>query len=182
MTILPGRPDANTGPEAFRFHKLAQSFLADLGFKLINDPSVIISPYQQTQATYHSPSGLYIYTGFEPADSNGACITFGRRWSAGKFGYVLSNNYSLFAAEQGVELPTSYTLGYGNEIDNTIRQVFSDVERTLPGMLRNIELSTLQTLEELPGGAVDWATRLFGQPYKDQVEISKFDQNLLCKD
>ncbi len=94
----------------------------------------------------------------------------------------LACNYSQYATKQCVEVLTSYTLGYGNEIENTIRQVLNDIERTLPGILKNIDLGTLQTLEKAPGGAINWATRLFGRDYKKQVEISKFDQNLLYRD
>ncbi|WOX06278.1 hypothetical protein [Microbulbifer pacificus] len=178
MTVEIGN-NFTRGTEAFRFHARAKLFLEGFGFQLVSDPSAISSPYQQTRAIYSSRSGLFIGIWFEPADSNSACINFGRRWSADKVGFALSNFYSKFVAKYDFDLPELYQLGYGDQIDKTILQVSDDIERTLVPVLEEIDLDTLVKLEEAPGGAQEWARGWFGTYLGDHVEISKFDANFL---
>lgn len=159
--------------EAYRFHQLAGSFLSELGFKLLDDPSLILNTYQTTAATYRSNSGFFLRIGFDPLDSNSASVTCGRQWRASTGWSALSNNYAAVAKRFGIDVPTYYRLGYGDEIPKTMENILGDLRATLPLILRRTSLEDLIAVENEEFGARRIAGAYAGQDNKD-IEVSDY--------
>ena len=159
---------------ALRFHHRALSFLSGLSFELIDDPSLIRNPYGVTWARYKSAQQFFLHVGFDLIDGNYAQISCGREWRKGPDWARLSNNLSSLAARFGFDLPRTYPLGYGPDIDRTIDRMLVELERVLPPVLREVTLEDLLAIESEEFGAQQIATRRYGSGYLDYVQPSEF--------
>lgn len=187
MSLASGRPAQggcmikkassfhSTGREASRFHQVALPFFHELGFSLVDDPNLILSPYQQTRVTYKNRRGIFVACWFEPADGNFARVEVGRQWKIKESGlFRLSNDFYLLAAHHGIQLPRSYRLGVGNEVPKALEKMFGDLESTLPTLVEKVRLSDLEKIEEEKFGALVWAKTKFGAEYQAVISISEF--------
>jgi hypothetical protein len=163
--------------EASVFHGLAGSFLAEFGFALVNDPSRIFSHYRASAAVYQSGRGVFLSAEFEAGDSNTAGFSCGRRWSAEQQLLFLSNQYSALAKRFGLETPLFYTLGYGEQIELTMKTMLADLRRTLPTVLQRVSMEDLLAVERDEFGAETKARMRFGAEYMQHVEISALITN-----
>jgi hypothetical protein len=161
---------------------LAGSFLSELGFKLVDDPSLIQNPYQMTAATYKSNSGFFLCVGFDPLDSNSASVTCGRQWRVSTGWSVLSNRYAAVAKRLGIYVPIHYSLGYGDEIPRTMERILDDLRRTLPVVKRRTTLEDLIAVESEAFGARKKAARYFGPDNLGNVEVSDYKRVIAHRD
>lgn len=160
--------------EASVFNELALPFLVRQGFMLLDDPSVIKSPYQATSVIYKSDGGLFLTVGFEPADGNNAIVSIGRRWLVKDRFFALSNIYSVLAKHLNIELPLVYKLGYGKEVSKTISLILDDLTTTLPLIIDRVTERDLIFVENERFGARQKAIMQFGTGYADHVKVSQF--------
>jgi hypothetical protein len=153
---------------------LAGSFLSELGFTLVDDPSLIRNPYQTTAATYKSNSGFFLRVGFDPLDSNSAGVACGRQWRASTGWSVLSNKYAVVAKRLGIDVPIHYSLGYGDEIPRTMERILDDLRSTLPVVMQRITLEDLIAVESEAFGARKIASGYVGPDNLGNVEVSDY--------
>lgn len=142
----------------------------------MNNPQVTFGSYQATSAQYKSQRGLHLAVAFEPGDSNSAEIFCGRAWEADQF-WSLSANYALVAEKVGLNVPKYYRLNYGDEADKTIRQMFADLQMSLPRVESVISLDDLVQLERRYAGAEARAMSHLGDGYLSLVKISEFAES-----
>ena len=160
--------------EASVFHGLACSFLTDLGFTLVNDPSQFLSHFNASVAVYRSPRGLFLSTGFEPGDSNTGQLHCGRQWCVQGRPEFISNYYSELAKRFALDVPMDYKLGYGEEKQATMQTMLADLKRTLPIIVPRVTLDDLLHIERDQKGAETWARARFGPEYLKHIEIAAF--------
>lgn len=160
--------------EAQRFHEMASAFLSGLGLDLINDPGLVRGRYRSTAAVYGSKRALFLSVSFEPGDSNTAAIFCGRQWLSDQRRLFLSNYYATLAKRLGMEVPTIYTLGYGEEVPITMEKILTDLKQTLPTVIEQVRLEDLISIEQEKFGAAQKAQMRFGPDYLECVEISRF--------
>ncbi|WP_157954174.1 hypothetical protein [Microbulbifer sp. A4B17] len=160
--------------EASQFHKMAWCFLSDMGFELINDPSLKHGRFSASSAVYRSEQGLYISVGFESGDSNSAMIFCGRKWSGQRGTLCFSNNYSVLAKRFEMDVPATYKLGYGDEPPKTMEKMFDDLKKTLPKIQDRVTLTDIMSIEEGTNGARNIAAGKLGLNFMEEVEISSF--------
>lgn len=160
--------------EASQFHRLAEDFLVELGFELVNDPDKTLSMFSASAAVYKSKQGLYLSVGFEPGDCNSAMIFCGRKWSGQRGTLCLSNYYSVLAKRFGMDVPVTYKLGYGDEPHKTIEKIFDNLKKTLPKIQDKVTLSDIISIEEGATGAKNIAAGKIGPNFMEEVEISSF--------
>jgi hypothetical protein len=153
---------------------MAGSFFSELGLKLVDDPTLILNPYQMTAATYKSNQGLFLRIGFDPADSNSAIVAYGRQWRGGGGWSALSNRYAALVKRFGVDVPAYYDLGHGDEIAKTMQTILDDLKRTLPVVMQRTTLNDLVAVESEEFGARRTAAAYFGPHNLESVEVSAF--------
>lgn len=171
----------NKNSQAHHFHERAWSFLSSLGFVLDNDPTVVLSPYQLTVARYKSSRGLYIAVYFDPADSNSVGINCGRKWHHLKIGslrdpYTLSGEYSALAKRFGIDLQSTFRLGYEEEVPQTMDKILHLLKETLPVIMERTTLQDLTSIEKEKFGAEEKAISLFGDDFENCIEISLYNE------
>jgi len=162
------------GAPAVRFHKLAWPMLSGLTFELLDDPWLICNTYQATRARYKSAQQFYLIAGFDPFDGNYAAFSCGREWRKGTKWTRLSNNLSALAKRFAFDMPRTYVLGYGPDIDRTAERMLADLQRVLPSILRRVTLEDLVAIENEEFGAQLAATRRYGSGFLDHEQPSEF--------
>lgn len=135
------------------FHEMAGPFLADLGFRLENDPSQL-EQYMATRAVYRTGNGFFLAVGFNPVDGGNAGMICGRSWNytsdipeLRKF-ERLSNRYHVLAARFGLDVPEFYKLDVDDEDNNDIQLILDDLTATLSTILERVTLADLIAVEQ----------------------------------
>ena len=172
--IMQPKNFAITRTEAHVFNDLANSFLTELGFSLVNEPGRILGRYRESIAAYKSFRGLYFSVGFDPGDSSTAQMFCGRQWLVPQQFSPLSNCYSNLAKRLGIDIPLYYELPYGEQMHAAIEMLLTDMRRTLPVVVARVTLADLLYIEREPSGAESQARARFGPMYAEVVEISEF--------
>lgn len=165
------------------FDEKARPFLSEQGFALVNDPKVVIGPYQCSLAEYKSTAGLFLSVGFDPLDGRSAGILCGRKWRYARIspelsgGERLSNSYYLLADRFGFELPRSYEVRPGDAAIRAIDVIADDLKATLPAVIDNVTLDDLVAIESEKFGC-QWIETQYGeQPGWTKLEkISAFPE------
>jgi len=158
---------------ALRFHRIAGDFLASLGFVLSNHPEEA-DPFNGSVAWYRSERGLGISTTFNPVDAREARIWFGRVWILEGWGTYYSNSLSALAKRFGIALPETYDMSE-TDVEKLVRNVFTDVEQSLPTILSAVSLNDLIEVEsDERNGAMPRARLLLGSNYSTHLQISSF--------
>ena len=161
---------------ASHFDRFAGPYLAEMGFRLTNDPGEVRGPYRATLAIYASPKGLFLAAGFAPMDGSYAAISAGRQWIVRGEWYGLSNSYCNLAKRFGLTVPEYYPMEGGEKFRNTLSAMLEDLKATLPIVLARVSLQDLLEVEAAKYGAQFRAMRAIGANAMDDVEVSTFTE------
>jgi hypothetical protein len=87
----------------------------------------------------------------------------------------LSGDYSKLAKKYGINVESTFVLGYGEEISQTMDKILQLLKETLSIVVEKASLQDLVCIEKEEFGGQEWAISLFGYDYEDCVEISLYD-------